>query len=212
MKKSNILIAVVVAVLAAASVAKAEEVTVDFDSNSANGAMVDLLRQNSLAQVTVAPLPAGILPAESRKMYELTNKEVKLLSEKIGGCSAGLALRLEPHGSAEKVLFNGTELLFGRNSDGTKLNITAVIDSPELLRFAQALIRERSLAGGCSQNKLWVKKCYDLIVYVTTIRDGLEVLQEVTKWICEQEWVDESDGPGAPHLPNPNHVRNSGKL
>jgi len=227
MKKGNILIAVFTIIVAAASVGKTEEVKINFDGNN-NVGSVDFMESIRIAasnknneivsprvglRIEAAPehvFTQGVSNSkkgEARVQIIRKNilKSMPFLSHEVVSIS-------EDHNTV--VCFTTESVLLIKPIGGGKYALLKELIDHKLVKSIKE--KENAILGAGQGDKYWttIKKCYDIIVYVTTLVNGYEVAKPVVKKVCEavQEWVDAPSnpssgwGPGTT-LPNPNHVR-----
>lgn len=224
--KINALIVVFAVVIAAASVVKAE-VDINFDGNNKGSVnSMELIKIAAAAQNNeMVPSRAGlrfeIMPERVfvQDIYDFKEGEAraqiirKNILKSITFLSHEVLSIVDDHNTIV-CLPEESVFLIKRIGDG-KYALLKELTDPKLVKSIKE--KENTILGAGNGNKNWVavKKCYDVIVYVTTLVNGYEVAKPVVKKVCEmvEEWVDAPSnpsgwGPGTT-LPNPNHVRSS---
>lgn len=222
MRKSKIAVVVFAVVIAAISAAKAET-KVNFDGSNSMGHLnsIESIKtaastQNGIASPALG-LMDGIVPARVfvQDVSGFNEGEARLQLIRKNILKAMSSLSSETLSIVEDnktiVCLAGESVFLIKPISGGKYNLLKELKDVELVKT----IRKNENAILCADhgNKYWatIKKCYDVIVYVTTLVNGYEVAKPVVKTVCEmvQEWVDApstGSGIGNPNL-NPDHQR-----
>ncbi|HNT97309.1 MAG TPA: hypothetical protein PKK31_03470 [Elusimicrobiales bacterium] len=196
MKKTSILIAMF-AVMAAATTAKAQ---VDFDGRKNQQITIHtLLASDQYAPQTETLTPIPTIPSAESPEYptvlrELDTQNRLTLAEDCPAHITGSVARNFLRDKTLTVLYNSREVVFVKyNGKNTYMELERS-DDPGLLQYLDTLP-----ALAWNGNKSWISVCKDVLVWVSLIKDGIEVGQWVTKRMCELEW---SSGPGEiGHIP-----------
>lgn len=210
MKKSSIVVVVLAVIMAAASLAKAEGVGVDFDwENNQTESLRWLKEMVPVFETEFAgPVPTADATASGAVLYEIGNADRQLLrqvilkiSDKLFDKNIMVLINDEKVG----ILYNNERVLFVNDIDGNKYNVLLESDDVQLIHFLMGL-REQ-ICHAKPQNKGWIKVCYEVIKIVVVIRNGIEVLKEITTWVCNQEWVDNEPNHPGPVQTHPPYVK-----
>lgn len=197
MKKSNILIAALMGILASVSIARAEEFKMDFDKGAyRSDEFMMAAKASDVPKIdntaNMRPTPAADC-AINVVVHKLTAPGLKELREEI----------LNMPGLSEDLirLLNDDKIVVLHNTQGVFLTTQVGKDSYYTLfesndkKLIEFLSKQKTEAVQAElQNKGWVKICLPVAKTLWKWLNGVWTAYEVTEYLCHQEWEDDSSG------------------